>query len=202
MSAGKSRRLLIVWVLLAALAGAIVVLQSRDHHEDDGHGHVRENRDLLPIPVAELSAIEIATDGQLHRFERDTEGRWFYHGAHGLDATGHEHTTDPALAERMANAFNALDKARMEREAPLDQANDSFGVTVPNMILIIYKRGESQPFGQYAVGDMAPDDLVRYVHLVGTNRVVTLPQYHIDNLRGVVQTATAAVPLVLPAPAK
>lgn len=200
-TAASSRRLRFVWVLLAALVAGIVYMQSGEeqHSADDGHGHVSENRDLLPLPVAELGAIEIAVDRQLHRFERDANGAWFYHGAHALAESGHGHATDPALAERITKAFNALDRTRMEREAPLDPANDRFGVVVPNMILVVYKPGQTEPLAQYGIGDPTPDDLARYVHLVGTNRVVTLPQYHIDNLRNVVQAATATVPLALPA---
>lgn len=200
MSGPKSQRLLVVWVVLALLLGGVAFLQSGKHEDaDDGHGHAVQNRDLLPLPVAELGAIEIAVEGKLHRFERDSNGTWFYHGAHAQLAAGHGHATDPLLAERMTKSFNALDSARMEREAPFDKDSDRFGVVAPYMILIVYKPSESQPLAQYAIGDLAPDDLVRYVHLVGTQRVVTLPQYHVDNLLGVIQAASAAVPLELPA---
>lgn len=204
MSAGASRRLWIVWVLLALLVGGIAWLQSGEerHSADDGHGHNRESRDLLPLAVAEVGVVEIALDGQLHRFERDPNGSWFYHGAHAQAGAGHGHATDPALAQRIAKSLNALDKARMERDAPFDKDNDRFGVVVPKMILIVYKTGESQPLAQYAIGDKAPDDLVRYVHRLGTNKVVTLPQYHIDNLQDLVAAASASVPLALPATAK
>lgn len=199
-----SRRLRIVWIVLAVLLAAIVWFERGEHGagDDDGHGHAAGDRDLLPVPVAEVGAIEIATDGQLHRFERDPNGTWFYHGAHAAADAGHGHVTDPVLGERIMKAFNALDKARMEREAPYDKDNDRFGVAVPKLILIVYKAGQTQPLAQYAFGDKAPDDLVRYVHIVGTQRVVTLPQYHIDNLLSVVQAAVATVPLALPAPSK
>lgn len=201
MSGGVSKRLRVVWILLALLVAGIFWLQrgGEEHTADDGHGHVSEDRSLLPVPVAELGAIEIAQDGQLHRFERDANGTWFYHGAHAQAQAGHGHATDPVLAERIAKSLNALDKARMEREAPFDKTGDRFGVVAPGMILIAYKSGELQPLAQYAIGDKAPDDLVRYVHRVGTDRVVTLPQYHIDNLRDLVTAAAASVPLALPA---
>ena len=211
MSLARGKRLVFVWVLLAVLVALIGYVHFKDSEGEsngDGHGHVSEkgSRDLLPISVAEVGAIEIAVEGQLHRFERDDSGSWFYHGAHATNAPGHAHQTDPALAERMSKSFAALDKARMEREFPFDKDNDRYGVVVPKIIVMIYKPKETQPLAQYAVGDLAPDATVRYIHLVGTSRVITLPQYHIDNLLGVVRAASASVSLTLPgaapAPAK
>ncbi|MSQ58232.1 MAG: hypothetical protein EXR36_00870 [Betaproteobacteria bacterium] len=195
----------IVWVVLAVLVLVIGIVEWRsqgEHAGGDGHGEAAASRNLLPLPVAQIGAIEIAHEGQLHRFERDAAGEWFYHGAHAGAAPGHEHLTNPILAKRMGEAFAALDKARMEREAPLDKDNDRFGVVVPKIILIVYKPQESQPLAQYSIGDMAPDALVRYVHLLGTNRVITLPQYHIENLLGVIRAASATLPLALPSPSK
>ncbi|MFN0315975.1 MAG: hypothetical protein ACKVQA_13170 [Burkholderiales bacterium] len=198
-------RTAIVWVLLAGLLAIIGIVEWRErgeHGGGDSHGQAADSRNLLPIAVAQVGAIEIAHEGQLHRFERDAAGNWFYHGAHSAAASGHEHQTDYVLAQRMGEAFGALDKARMEREAPLDKDNDRFGVVVPKIILIVYKPNESQPLAQYAIGDVAPDELVRYIHLVGTNRVVTLPQYHVENLLSVIRAASAVPALALPSPSK
>jgi hypothetical protein len=194
----------IVWLVLAVLLAIIAVVELLESGEQgDDHGESPGSRNLLSIPVAQVGAIEVAHEGRLHRFERDAMGNWFYHGAHAAAAAaGHAHQTDFALAQRMGEAFGALDKARMEREAPLDKDNDRFGVVVPKIILIAYKPNESQPLAQYAIGDVAPDGLVRYIHLVGTNRVVTLPQYHIENILGVIRAAGATAPLALPSPAQ
>jgi hypothetical protein len=201
MSKGR-RPLLLLWLALLALIGVIVALQFRgdeDTGSGDAHGHGAGTRSLVPIRMSDVGSIEIATEGQLHRFERDESGNWFYHGAHAALDAKHAHQTDPALAEQMRTAFGALDRARMEREVVYDKDKDLYGVVVPKIIIIIYKPKDNQPVAQYAVGDMAPDGFTRYVHLVGSTRVVTLPQYHIENLLSVIRRAASAVPLVLPA---
>ena len=201
----KRGRLGLVWALLLALVAVIVYVEFKDRAEeakDDGHGHAAGNRNLIPVPVAELGSIEIAYEGQLHRFERDPAGKWFYHGPHAGTTAGHEHQFDPALSEQIGKAFGMLDHTRMEREAPFDKDKDLFGVVVPKMIIVVYKIKETQPLAQFAVGDLASDGLTRYVHLVGTNKVITLPQYHIDNLLAVIKRVSPTVPLALPAPAK
>ena len=45
-----------------------------------------------------------------------------------------------------------------------------------------------QPLAQYAVGDIAPDTLSRYVLVVGSSTVVTIPNYQIDNMLALIDT--------------
>ncbi len=200
----RSRRLWVVWIVLLVLVAAIVFLKGReDTAEEGGDGHVAsQSRMLLPAAVDELGALEIAYEGSLHRFERDATGNWFYHGAHAGSAPGHEHQIDAGLSERIGKAFSGLDKARMERDAPYDKDRDLFGVVVPKILLLVYRPKESQPLAQYAFGDIAPDTHSRYVHLVGTNKVVTLPEYHLQNLLSVIRMVASPPLAVRPAPAK
>ena len=201
MNAGR-HRLRLTWLLLAVLVGLIVFIQFREDEGDvgdDGHGHAAaESKMLLSLPVNELGAIEIATDGSLHRFERDATGNWFYHGAHAAAVADHGHEMNLALSERINKVFAGLDNAKRERDAPYDKDKDVFGVVVPKIILIVYRPKESQPLSQIAVGDIAADGLSRYVHQIGSDKVYTLPEYHIQNLISAVRIATApslAVPL-------
>ena len=196
-------RLGAVWVVLLVLVVAIVILTGREDDGDgDGHG-ASESRMLLPVPVGELGVIEIAYEGALHRFERSASGAWFYHGIHASSAAAHEHPAlDTALSERLSKTFSGLDKARMERDAPYDKDRDLFGVVVPKIILLIYRPKESQPLAQYAFGDIAPDTHSRYVHLVGTNKVVTLPEYHIQNLLSAIRMVASPPLSAQPVPVK
>lgn len=200
MNAGRNR-LRVIWLVLVVLIAAIAFIQFRDDEGnagDDGHGHAAaESKMLLPLPVSELGVIEIATDGSLHRFELDATGNWFYHGAHAAAVAGHGHAMNLALSERINKVFAGLDKAKRERDAPFDKDKDAFGVVVPKIILIVYRPKESQPLAQIAVGDIAADGLSRYVHHVGSDKVYTLPEYHIQNLLTAVRIASAPS-LVLP----
>ena len=190
MSVGRRpRRLALVWLLLAVLVAAIVAIEYADRR---GAGNARgpDPRTLLAAPVEELGAIEIADRGRLHRFERDGAGAWFYHGVHAEGAAEHTHAPDPALSGRIAAAFAALGRARVERQFPLDRDAATYGVASPEVVILIHRRGESRPLAQYAVGHVAPDSVSRYVMVVGRPVVVTIPKYQIDNLLDLVRAAS------------
>src|SRR3990172_2633400 len=84
---GVRRRVLIVWLLLAALIAGIAELEFRKRSRlpESVAEHVpgaEGSRMLLPAAIADLNAIEIGHAGTLHRFERDGTSAWFYHGVH------------------------------------------------------------------------------------------------------------------------
>jgi hypothetical protein len=215
-----SRRMLIVWVLLAALVGAILYAQRTDLMSvwlkpDDGHGHTGP-RDLVTVPVAELGAVEIVHQGTVHRFERDAQGRWFYHGVHGAQQEAHAHQTDPAAAEQIDKALTAFSRTRIERRFTLDfgamgrsepertlAMDDNvrdYGVTVPSMLILLYTPGQVEPVARYAVGDVAPDTYSRYIQRLGGLDVVTIANYQIQNLEQLIATLNA--PATQPAAAQ
>jgi GAF domain-containing protein len=182
------RRLVAVWLLLAVLAVVIVTIEYVDRRATSGSAQPDASA-LLRAAVDELGAVEIADRGRLHRFERDDSGAWFYHGIHTEATAAHTHTPDPALAERIARTFAAFGRARIERQFPLDRNADVYGVATPEIVVLAYRRGQSQPLTQYAVGHVAPDTVSRYVMVVGSPAVVTIPKYQIDNLLDLVRVA-------------
>jgi len=189
---GIRRRVLMVWLLLAALVAGIGVLEFRKRSRlpESVAEHVagaEGSRLLLPAAVADLGAIEIGHAGTLHRFERDGTGAWFYHGIHASAQAAHAHQTDPAQAQAIDKAFGALGRTRMERQLKLDVQSGAYGLTSPQMIILVYGKGNAQPLAQYAVGDVAPDGLSRYVLPVGGAFVVTIADYQITNLLDLIQ---------------
>lgn len=180
---------MVVWVLVALLAAVIAGLEYVDYRRGTSESGEADGRQLLAAPVEDLGAIEIADRGRLHRFERDAAGTWFYHGVHTEAAAAHTHAPDPALAERIAHTFAAFGRARVERQFPLDREAIVYGVAAPEVLVLAYRRGQSQPLHQYAVGHVAPDTVSRYVMVVGRSVVVTIPKYHIDNLLDLVRVA-------------
>jgi Domain of unknown function (DUF4340) len=188
--AWPSRRLAAVWLVLAALVAVIAGLEYLDRRSA-GSGAAPDPRALLAAPLDELGAIEIADRGRLHRFERDPGGAWFYHGVHGAATDAHTHDSDPALADRIERSFAAFARARVEREFPLDRDSSAYGVANPDVVILTYRRGQSQPLTQYAVGHVAPDTVSRYVMVVGRPVVVTIPKFQIDNLLELVEAAVA-----------
>lgn len=189
----RRRGLTVVWLLLGLLTVGIAVVEWTDHlRARSGGAGTADPRLLLPVPLAALGAIEIADVGMVHRFERDATGAWFYHGAHGVAEGAHSHDPDPARAERIAKAFAALGRARAERDFPLDRDGAAYGITAPELVILVYRPGQSQPLIQYAVGHVAPDTVSRYVAVVGRPVVVTIPAYQIDNLRDLVRSMAVA----------
>jgi hypothetical protein len=199
MSVGWIRpRQLIVWLLLVSLVASIAVVEGTGLFESgperDGHGHVvGEARMLLPVPFYDLGAVELAMAGAVHRFQRDDLGIWFYH-AHAGDAGSegaHSHQTDPEAAERIEAALATFGRTRIERELPPGERVGEYGVSAPVMVITIYPRFEPSPIARYAVGDVAPDTVSRYVKAIGSSGVVTVPNYQIENLQALIEVASS-----------
>jgi hypothetical protein len=112
---------------------------------------------------------------------------------HGVDvaaAEGHSHEAEPVLAERIAYAFAAFGRTRLERQFSFQAHANDYGVTTPAMLILVYWPNAMQPLAQYAIGDLAPDALSRYVLVVGSSTVVTIPNYQIDNLLALLEAVT------------
>jgi hypothetical protein len=181
----------VVWALLAMLLVAIGVIEYRDRHARSRAASAGDSRSLLPVPVEQLGAIEIADRGRLHRFERSHTGAWFYHGVHTAATVAHAHPADPVLSERIERVFAAFGRTRTERRFDLEGDGARYGLTAPDIVILVYRTNESQPLAQYAVGSIAPDTVSRYLAMVGGRSVVTIPNYQIDNLLGLTQAAAA-----------
>jgi hypothetical protein len=181
-------RLLAVWLVLLALIGAIAAVEYADRAESRSASLAQNDAgSLLPVPVDQLGAIELGHAGTLHRFERDSAGAWFYHGAHTGSETAHQHQVDPLMAQRIANAFAALGRARIERRFPLAPQSGQYGVTAPGTIILLYRVNDPRPLAQYAIGDIAPDTFSRYLLRMGSAEVVTIPNYQVENLLALVK---------------
>ncbi len=186
------RKLIAVWLVLAALVVAIVLIERHDRVTSSTPDTGRDERLLLPVAIEELGAIEVAHEGTLHRFERDATGAWFYHGVHSGAEQQHAHNSDPATAARIEKAFAGFGRTRMERQFPLNLQADEFGVTRPEMFIMVYRPKEIQPLSRYAVGMIAPDKFSRYVLPVGSTWVVTIANYQIDNLLALIQAVAGS----------
>jgi len=191
------RKLVVVWVALLVLVGVIIAVEWADRAAERADAQFEaqggdRSRMVVPIPLEEIGAIEIAHAGALHRFERDAAGLWLYHGPHApTSEPAQGHRADPVAAEKIAKALGGLGRAKFEREFPFDPKSQDYGVLNPKTLLLLYRKGELQPLVQYAIGDMAPDGVSRYVLKIGAAQVDTLPEYHVQNLVGVVQAASA-----------
>lgn len=191
-AAGRSRRVAIVWGLLAVLLVAIAAIEYADQRRARSGEADADARRLVPVTVDQIGAMEVADAGRLHRFERDPNGVWFYHGVHTGAESTHAHAADPALAERIERAVAAFARTRVERSFPAGKDGPDYGVATPEILVLLYRPRQSQPFAQYAVGHIAPDTASRYVMVVGRPVVITIPSYQIDNLLALTRAASVA----------
>jgi hypothetical protein len=189
-----SRRVVIVWGVLLALSAAIVAIELKDRAElQSAETQVaRDPRLLLPVPLAQVGAIEVIHGGAVHRFERDASGMWFYHGVHTNADPTHSHRAEPALSQRIETAFEGFERARMERKLATGQGIEQYGLANPTILILAYRPREVQPLLQVAVGDVAQDTYSRYIMVVGGSSVVTIANYQIDNLLDLIKAATAS----------
>ncbi len=191
MTGDTGSRSKIVWIALAALLLLLAVQQLRDRAQQRELAAVPSGpQRVMPAALEEIGAIEIAVEG-VHRFSRDDTGAWFYHGVHDGPQAAHEHDPDPEMSLTIKKAFEALARARIERRLEMPEKDDPFGVTRPNMIILVYLAGQIEPRIRYHVGDLAPDELSRYLHVADTRDVITLPNYQIANLEKLLATVTA-----------
>ncbi len=181
---------LAVWAVVLALAGAIYVGEQRRSSEINAPVARVDNR-LLPVAIEEIGIVEVMVKGTMHRFERDDQGRWYYHGMHDAAQTGHEHKTDPKAAEVIDKAMVAFGRMQKERSLPLKTEQDEFGVTRPDIFLMVYRPKSAEPLARYAIGTVATDTFSRYVLPVGSADVVTVPDFHIKNLLGLIEAMKA-----------
>jgi hypothetical protein len=189
---GISARLAAVWCVLLVLVGGIVAIELADRartEREDSRQAGRDPRLLLPVALEQVGAIEVGYAGTLHRFERDAYGAWFYHGVHAQSDAAHAHRADPVMAQRIETALEGFGRSRMERRLPAGLGGQQYGLANPQMVILVYRPKELQPLLQVAVGDVAPDKLSRYVIAVGSSSVVTIANYQIDNLLGLIKVA-------------
>ena len=129
--------------------------------------------------------------GQLHRFERDDKKVWFYHGQQDdPNAKDHAHRADPLAATTIAEAVAVFSRTRKEQNIPLQPGNDEYGVSRPDILIMIYRSKKSEPAARYSVGTVSPNGYSRYVLTVGANEAVTIPEYQITNLMAMIDAVS------------
>ncbi len=113
---------------------------------------------------------------------------------HTRSEGAHTHAVDPAAAQRIERALAGFGRTRIERQFARAKDLKAYGLATPRTVILIYRPSEAQPLVQYAVGDLAPDTVSRYVEVVGGPDVVTIPNYQIENLLTLISALGAAAP--------
>ncbi len=190
----RGRRLWLIWGLLALLA--VVIWRAELQRSDEISAmSARETKRLLPLPIEEIGVVEVMAQGTMHRFERASNGLWFYHGIHDASQAGHEHTIDPAQSDTIAQAMTGFGRMQREQQIPLKGGDDEYGIARPEMFIIVYRTSTDAPLARYAAGNVTPDGYGRYLLPVGGNEIVTVPEFHMTNLLGLIDAMKSAAPV-------
>lgn len=188
----------LIWIAVLALAAVIFVKERElalSVEQPEGH----DPKWLVPVALEEIGALEILRKGQLHRFERDDKGIWFYHGQQDdPNIKDHAHRADPLAATTIAQAVAMFVRTRKEQPIPLQPGKDEYGVSRPDILIMVYQPKKSEPVARFSVGMVSPNGYSRYVLAVGANEAVTIPEYQITNLMAMID-AVSKNPLPTPA---
>jgi hypothetical protein len=150
---------------------------------------------LLPTSIDRISAIEIVSQGKLHRLERDGAGNWLVHaGQHTHSGNSDAHIADPDKARVIAAALAALDQTQIEtvvERRPGEADLERYGLSRPEVIALMYARDSSSPLARLAIGNVSGDGFSRYARLSGGD-VVTIPAYTATNMVHLLKAVGAA----------
>jgi hypothetical protein len=186
----RRSKLVIIWITVLALA-ALIFVKERQLAKSEEEPEGNRPKWLIPIALEEIGAIEVMRKGQLHRFERDDKGIWFYHGQQDVaNAAEHAHRADPLAANTIAQAVAMFSRTRKEQPIPLQPGKDEYGVSRPDILIMVYNPKKSEPVARFSVGIVSPNGYSRYVLAVGANEAVTIPEYQITNLMAMIDAVS------------
>jgi len=186
----RRSKLIIIWITVLALA-ALIFVKERQLAKSEEEPDSNRPKWLIPIALEEIGAIEVMRKGQLHRFERDDKGIWFYHGQQDVaNAAEHAHRADPLAANTIAQAVAMFSRTRKEQPIPLQPGKDEYGVSRPDILIMVYNPKKSEPVARYSVGMVSPNGYSRYVLPVGATEAVTIPEYQITNLMAMIDAVS------------
>ena len=186
----RRSKLVIIWITVFALA-ALIFVKERQLAKSEEEPEGNRPKWLIPIALEEIGAIEVLRKGQLHRFERDEKGIWFYHGQQDVaNAAEHAHRADPLAANTIAQAVAMFSRTRKEQPIPLQPGKDEYGVSRPDILIMVYNPKKSEPVARFSVGIVSPNGYSRYVLPVGATEAVTIPEYQITNLMAMIDAVS------------
>ena len=169
---------------LAALAAAVALVAWQLQHPPAPKLDADEQLGalLVALPYADWAAVEGLHRGERLRFERDPAGAWFRHDPAAGEASGHLHRSDPAEAARIQAVLQTFSRARIERTLSADAGHlAGYGLDNPALILLIHGH-DGRVRQTLEFGDVAPDQLSRYLHLPQSHQALTVANFHVLGL--------------------
>ena len=159
----SARSASIAWTIVAVVSGVAILAwfqtEDRVHVE-----HTSETELPLVVRLAPSEIFAFEVDDRTHtaRFERDASGVFGVSGAERALAT--------------------LLRARVERRFPRDaETVRRFGLDQPALTVTLHRVIALNAL-TLTFGDRSPDGFSRYVTVDGSPEIITIPDYHRENL--------------------
>lgn len=199
-------RIYVVWAVLAALAVAVYLIQTREPEE---YVAPEDRRRMFSFTEADVGQIDMFYRGRLASLLRSPGGRWFQHDS------SHRHNPNPAAApavpsdqpipagapgsdqphpepdETMAAEYTKIIDfmARMifDRRVTPTEPLKEYGLDNPQIVIIFYPRNEDNsagpaPLATFYVGSPLTHGQSYYAQLGGDRDMALIPLYHVNAL--------------------
>ena len=193
-SVGRVAATTVGWLALLFAGLAVVIWQAFEppsrHAESE---HEAAQVPLVSVADSAWSSVELFTASGVQRLERDAAGQWLLHAERAGEPARHAHAAEPVAAERIATVLGTFSRARVERRlaGPESQQLAAFGLERPWLIVIV-RGADERPVLTLEVGELAPDGLSRYVRLPRDGALVTIPDFQVQGLLGLIERGSAA----------
>ncbi len=188
---GGRRNLLWLAALVLGIGAAAYFSAEPKHQVGDQDDVGRQL--LLPMPFDEVTAVEIVVRGQLYRFDRDAERVWYYHRhrQQSDEAAAHQHVIDAEAAGQIEQALSLFGRTRIESTVAVGESGAKYGLSNPEVMVMLYEGGAPLPTIRFLIGDLAPDELSRYLMIPDYATIVTIPDKQLTSLTDLVAAMTA-----------
>jgi hypothetical protein len=188
------RRLLIVWLLLLALVGAIAVHEGTDLFAPEPAPARTGRVPMFDFGEPDLAQVEILYRGQSATLMRDPSGQWFQHqGEHQhtgaaesetAAAPGDAHVADPTRAAEIAQQLAVTARMLADRRVEPEQELKAYGLLDPQAMIAFYGRNGdrtdyARPLDVLYVGDLLPTDYAYYGMRDGDDQLSLIPRYQV-----------------------
>ena len=181
-----------LWAAVLVLAAAAIVWQMLHPAVPVVDADDQLGAPLVTAAYADWTAVELLYRDERARLERDSAGRWFRHAARPGEAADHAHTLDAAAAERIDAALATFSRTRVERVLAADPSQLArYGLANPPLIVLVHSRG-ARGIQSIEFGEVAPDQLSRYVHPPQTHSAYTIADYQARGLLSLIASAPPA----------
>lgn len=187
-------RLVIVWLLLLTLVGAIAVQEGTDLFAPEPAPAHTGRVPMFDFGEPDLAQVEILYQGQSATLMRDPGGQWFQHqgGHHHTGAAegetapvpGDVHVAEPGRAAEIARQLAVTARMLADRRVEPERDLEAYGLLDPQAMIAFYGRdGErtdyARPLDVLYVGDLLPSDYAYYAIRDGDDELSLIPRYQI-----------------------